>query len=180
MTGSTMGGSVMPRAAAPDGRGELALRLIIVGKLVKAIFVLTTAAIFAALLLTGSSVHLHGFATSVREHVTEAWSVYLANAVISVTERRHLAVATGALLLDGTCTSLEWYALRRGHTWGEWLVVVATSSLLPFEVVALVHHHHVGRFVILIVNLAIVVYLALHALRHHQRVVRERQAGASP
>jgi uncharacterized membrane protein (DUF2068 family) len=174
-----MGGSSTNGATAPDGQRELALRLIIVGKLVKAIFVLTTAAIFAALLLTGSSVHLHGFATSLREHVTEAWSVYLADAVISVTERRHLAVATGALLLDGTCTSLEWYALRRGHTWGEWLVVAATSSLLPFEIVALARHHHAGRFVILLVNVAIVLYLVRHAFRHHQRVVREREVRTS-
>jgi len=162
--------------SVPSARPELALRLIILGKLVKASFVLTTAIVFAVLLLTGTSVHLHGFATSLREHVTAAWSVYVSDAVVSVTERRHLTVATGALFLDGATTSVEWYALRRGHTWGEWLVVIATSSLLPFEVIALVRHEHVGRLVVLLLNLAIVAYLARHALRHHQRVLRTRDA----
>jgi uncharacterized membrane protein (DUF2068 family) len=149
-------------------RRELILRLIILEKLVKAAFVLTVASGFAGLLATGTSAHLHGLATDLREHVTAAWSVYLSNAIVSVTERRHLAVATAAMFLDGISTLVEWYALRRGHTWGEWLVVVATSAFLPFEVVALVRHHHVGRVVVLVVNIAIVLYLARHAWRHRK------------
>jgi uncharacterized membrane protein (DUF2068 family) len=165
--------SLIPPEAVPQAR-EPALRAIVLYKLVKAILALAIAVTFLVLLMTGSSVHLHGFATHLREHVTAAWSVYLADAVVSVTDRRHLAVATAALFLDGIVTSVEWYALMRGHTWGEWLVVVATSSLLPFEVVALVKHGHAGRFVVLVVNVAIVVYLARHALRHHRKVVASR------
>jgi uncharacterized membrane protein (DUF2068 family) len=153
----------------PEGRRELALRLIIAGKLTKAIFVLAAAVFFTVLLVTGSSVHLHGLATHLREHVTAAWSVYLSNAIVSATERRHLVVVTSALFLDGLTTSTEWYALRRGHTWGEWLVVIATSSLLPFEVAAVVRHLHVGRVVVLVLNVAIVVYLVRHVLRRRAR-----------
>jgi uncharacterized membrane protein (DUF2068 family) len=147
---------------------EPALRLIVLYKLIKAIVVLVVAVFFLGLLLTGSSVHLHGLATNLREHLTAAWSIYLANALVSATERRHLVVLTAALFLDGVTTSVEWYALSRGHTWGEWLVVVATSSLVPFEVMALVHDFHVGRVAVLLVNLAIVAYLVRHALKHRR------------
>jgi uncharacterized membrane protein (DUF2068 family) len=165
--------SLIPPEVVPQAR-EPALRVIVFYKLVKAVLVLVVAVAFAIMLATGSSVHLHGFATHLREHVTAAWSIYLANAVVSVTDRRHLVITTAALFLDGVTTSVEWYALMRGHTWGEWLVVIATSSLLPFEVVALVKYGHVGRFLVLVVNVAIVVYLARHALRHHRKVVASR------
>jgi uncharacterized membrane protein (DUF2068 family) len=155
--------------SARGDRRELALQLIALGKLVKATIVLASGTVFAGMLLTGSTVHLHGLATHMREHVTAAWSIYVANAVVSVTDRRHLAVVTCALLLDGATTAVEWYALSRGRRWGEWLVVVATSSLLPFEVVALLRHHHAGRLVVLVVNLAVVAYLARHALKRTRR-----------
>ena len=147
-------------------------------KLVKGVFVLSVASVFAALLATGSSVHLHGMASRLREHVTAAWSVYVADAVVSVTERRHLAVATSALFLDGVTTTLEWYALSRGQPWGEWLVVVAMSVLIPFEVLAFVHEHHTGRFIVLVGNVVIVLYLARHAWKRH--VARRVRAAAAP
>jgi uncharacterized membrane protein (DUF2068 family) len=152
-------------APRPERR-ELALRLIMLEKLVKAALVLSAALAFGGMLVTGTSIHLHGIATDLREHVTAAWSVYLADAVVSVTERRHLTVATGALFLDGVTTGLEWYALARGRPWGEWLVVAAMSALLPFEVVALVREQHLGRLIVLIGNLLIVAYLVHHARKH--------------
>lgn len=157
----------MPDPILSPERRELTLRLIILEKAIKALFVLGVACVFAVMLVTGSSVHLHGFATSLREHVTAAWSVYAANAIVSVTERRHLTVATGALFLDGVTTGFEWYALSRGHSWGEWLVVVAMSALVPFEIAALAHHVHVGRVVVLAGNIAIVAYLTRHAWKRH-------------
>ena len=77
----------MPDPILSPERRELTLRLIILEKAIKALFVLGVACVFAVMLVTGSSVHLHGFATSLREHVTAAWSVYAANAIVSVTER---------------------------------------------------------------------------------------------
>jgi uncharacterized membrane protein (DUF2068 family) len=150
----------------------LGLRLIMLEKALKAAFVLVAAGVFAAMLLTGSSIHLHGAATHLRQHVTAAWAVYAANAVVSVTERRHLAVATGALFLDGLTTGAEWYALRQGKTWGEWIVVAAMAALIPFEVAALVRARHIGRGIVLLGNLAIVAYLARHAWR--RRAADER------
>ena len=45
-------------------------------------------------------------------------------------------------------------------------VAAATGALLPFEVVALARHPHAVRAVLLLVNAAIVLYLARVASRH--------------
>jgi uncharacterized membrane protein (DUF2068 family) len=53
--------------------------------------------------------------------------------------------------------------------WAEWFTVVITSSLLPIEIYELLHHSTPIKFLILIVNIAVVVYL-LHRIigeRHH-------------
>ena len=47
---------------------------------------------------------------------------------------------------------VEGWALWHGHWWGPWLVVAATGSLLPFEVVAVVRQLHAVRVVLFFVN----------------------------
>ena len=54
----------------------------------------------------------------------------------------------------------EGWALHRRFRWAPWLVVVATGSLLPFEVVELVRRPHALRLAVFVVNLTIVCYLA--------------------
>jgi uncharacterized membrane protein (DUF2068 family) len=49
--------------------------------------------------------------------------------------------------------------------WAEWFTIIITSSLVPFEVWEIVRHVSVGKIVVLIANLAIVVYL-LYQIRH--------------
>jgi uncharacterized membrane protein (DUF2068 family) len=156
---------VTDSTAAPAKKRELAIRLIIFEKGIKAALVLVVACVFGFMLLTGTSVHLHGIATHLREHVTAAWAVYAADAIVSATDRRKLAVITSAMFLDAITTSLEWYALLRGKRWGEWLVVAAMSALIPFEVVSFAREQHAGRLVVLLGNVAIVAYLARHASR---------------
>jgi uncharacterized membrane protein (DUF2068 family) len=160
-------------SAAPPApqRRELILRLIILEKLVRGILALALAIALTVLLVTGTSVRLHGVVRGIREHVTSAWAVFLADAVVSVTERRHLVVATSAIFLDGIAVMVEWYLLWKGHTWGEWLVVATTSSLIPFEIVSLVREPHAGRVAILLFNIAIVVYLVRHALRRRRKAM---------
>jgi uncharacterized membrane protein (DUF2068 family) len=74
--------------------------------------------------------------------------------------------------LDGVLTLCEGWALHRRFAWSPWLVVVATGSLLPFEVVELVRRPHAVRLVIFVVNLTIVCYLAARATREGRRLAR--------
>lgn len=43
--------------------------------------------------------------------------------------------------------------------WGEWFSVVITASLLPFEVWEALHHPSAAKILVLILNVAVVVYL---------------------
>ena len=83
-----------------------------------------------------------------------AWSLELADLLVRASTRRGLWTLFVALVADGALTLVEAWALIRGHWWGPWLVVVATGSLLPFEVVALVRHPHLSRVVLLALNVA--------------------------
>ncbi|MBI3756299.1 MAG: DUF2127 domain-containing protein [Deltaproteobacteria bacterium] len=54
------------------------------------------------------------------------------------------------------------YGLHKRRRWAEWLTVIATSLLIPFEVYEIIQEQTIVRIGILILNAAIVYYLAKH------------------
>jgi uncharacterized membrane protein (DUF2068 family) len=143
---------------------ERGLVLIIAYKLAKGGIWLVLAPVILVLMRMGLGDRLVGFAEHLRHH-SRAWSLELAEVVVRAASRRGLLTIVVALVADGAMSLLEGWALWHGHWWGPWLVVVATGSLLPFEVVAIVRKVHPIRVILLFVNLAIVVYLARKAQR---------------
>ncbi|MDP9037147.1 MAG: DUF2127 domain-containing protein [Myxococcota bacterium] len=146
-------------------RRERGLWAIIIYKLAKGGLWL----LFAATLIVMMHVHvplgerLLGVAAHLRRH-SGAWSVALAELVVRAATRRGLWTVTFALAADGLVSLLEGWALFQAHWWGPWLVVVATGVFLPFEVVALLRRASVLRVALLVMNLAIVIYLARRAV----------------
>lgn len=55
---------------------------------------------------------------------------------------------------------LESYGLWRQRAWGEWLALVSGAVYLPFELVALIRHPSRVHWAILLINIAIVLYIA--------------------
>jgi uncharacterized membrane protein (DUF2068 family) len=135
------------------------LRLVIGYKFVKALAELAAGAAFLILGSVGLAEKLAHVAEEIRHHATEAWSVALAERLIDVSTAHHVLVVAVALIVDGTVTLVEGWALHRRYRWSRWLVLGTTSSLLPFEAVTLVRHPSVGRGALLLVNSLIVVYL---------------------
>jgi uncharacterized membrane protein (DUF2068 family) len=158
-------------------RRERGLVVIIAYKLVKGGLWLVLGAAVVVLLHLGLGDRLAGWADHLRHH-SRAWSLELADLLVRAATRRGLWTLVVALFADGVFTLVEGWALMRGHWWGPWLVVVATSSLLPFEIVALARHPHVSRVALLLVNLVIVVYLARKALREHRQRASKRGPAA--
>jgi uncharacterized membrane protein (DUF2068 family) len=144
---------------------EPGVRLIIAYKGARAVSALSASAAIVALKVTGHTAAIFSTAEALRQHATSAWSVKLAEALLRVVTPRHLWLAAGALALDGAFTALEGWALHRGAAWGEWLVVIATCTFVPFEVLALAHHPSVVRGLVLAFNVVIVVYLGQRAAR---------------
>ena len=158
---------------------DTGLRLIIFYKMIKGTLGVGLAVLLGVLLLLhDGTAPITAFAAFIRHHFVGAWSVHVVGLVMSLASPGHVALVAGALLIDGIFTLLEWFALRSGRWWGPWLVVVATSTLIPFEVAAFLKHLRVGRALIIVVNVAVVVYLARRALREHRakQMVAERLA----
>jgi uncharacterized membrane protein (DUF2068 family) len=59
----------------------------------------------------------------------------------------------------GLVFALEGYGLWTRKKWGEWLTVIITGSLIPFEIWELVHHFSPLKLGGLALNVAIVIYL---------------------
>jgi len=43
--------------------------------------------------------------------------------------------------------------------WAEYLTIIATASFIPLEIYEIVQHVRIGRIIILVINIAVVVYL---------------------
>ena len=76
-------------------------------------------------------------------------------------------VIRGAILawLDGVSSALEGFLLWSGKAWAEWIVIVGLACLIPFEIISIMHHPGLAKFVVLGVNILIVLYLARARLR---------------
>lgn len=72
-----------------------------------------------------------------------------------------LFVYSGLFLAEG----IGLWSLKR---WGEWLTVVITSSLLPFEVYEAWHRFTFLKLLVLVINVAIVWYLVMRLRRDKQ------------
>jgi uncharacterized membrane protein (DUF2068 family) len=156
---------------------ERGLVLIITYKLGKGGLWLVLALGLAIGIHLGIGHRLAGAAEQLRHHATHAWSLALARLLVRASTPRGLWTMVVALLADGVVSLIEGWALLHGRWWGPWLVVVATGALLPYELFAVARHPHLGRVALLVVNLAIVVYLARTALRERRR---ERHRGEAP
>jgi uncharacterized membrane protein (DUF2068 family) len=118
--------------------------------------------LLGTLLLFFASAHveeLRALAANLRHHAAAAWSIALAEELVDAASGRKLVVAGLAAVFDGVLSAVEGWALVRRYRWGGWLVVVTTSSLVPFELIALARHLSPGRIVLLLVNAVIVLYL---------------------
>jgi len=68
----------------------------------------------------------------------------------------------------------EGVGLALGKRWAEFLTIVSTAGLIPFEVLVLYHHPTFTRAFLLVVNIAVLVYLIrelrrLTAIKHAER-----------
>jgi uncharacterized membrane protein (DUF2068 family) len=151
------------------------LNVIIAWKLVRAGLSLIGGAALLVLTLTGFEAHLGHFAATLHSQAVSAFAVSLTGLLVSAVEPAHAMLVAGVLGLDGVMLLVEGWALFKGWWWAAWLVVVATSALVPFEVVSIARHPGLWRVLALLVNLGIVAYFVLDALSR-----RSRAAAATP
>ena len=147
------------------------LKLIVAYKLVKA----ALGALLAAVLLHE---HLHGRIVTMADRVGlwfahTDWLARMGPEVAAWISReltsRNVNLAIGLIALDAVSTTLEGVGLHFRQRWAAWLVVLATSCLIPLEIWGLVAHVTVLRAAILAINVAIVAYLVRQVLVGQRR-----------
>lgn len=160
------------------GVDEAALRAVITYKWVKGAAELLLFLGLAATLAFGWKDELAEWAHEFRNSSTRAYAVLLGRALEQATTPRGLHITLLALLVDGVVTLFEGWALHRRRPWGAWVVVGVTGSLLPFEVFEMVHRFRWTRLGVLVVNVAVVAFLVVHARAQAQRF--EAEAAPTP
>jgi uncharacterized membrane protein (DUF2068 family) len=68
----------------------------------------------------------------------------------------------GMLLTEGT-------GLLRGKRWAEYFTIVATSSFIPLEIYELHRRMDLASAALLLINIAVVIYLAFELARNRRR-----------
>jgi uncharacterized membrane protein (DUF2068 family) len=85
--------------------------------------------------------------------------------LLSNLTRGHAAALGLGAILYGSLFTVEGVGLWKGKRWAEYLTVIATSTLIPFEVYELARRLTMVRVSALVVNIAAVIYL-VYRLRH--------------
>ena len=62
----------------------------------------------------------------------------------------------------------EGIGLALGKRWAEYFTIIATSSFIPLEIYQIFHHANITKIVLLLINVAVVWYLALELRRHRE------------
>ncbi len=137
----------------------LGIRLIIAYKVVRGAMALTLAIVLGVAALRDGGTWLLELASALRAHFTGMWSMHLADFLVRASSPRSLGIGAAALTVDGTFVLFEAWSLRHGFRWATWLVIVATSALLPFEAYELGRGVRAGRLAFFVANLAVVIYL---------------------
>jgi uncharacterized membrane protein (DUF2068 family) len=158
--------SASPGSPLPRPR-DVGLRLIITYKLVKAAVQAGLAASLPILRRFGVTADGAADASRLAEHVAHRWTAVLARRIAALLTPSHLTFITLALALDAVVSAFEGWALHRRFRWAPWVVVVAGSTLIPFEIVELARRPRASRVAILVVNLVIIAYLVWRARREH-------------
>jgi len=156
-------------------RHEPTLKAIIAYKLVRAGLSLVGGVALAVLLALGLDAPVQRYAAEVQDHAASGLGLWLAGLFTSAVKPQHVLMAVGALVGDSVLTFFEGWSLHKSWSWGPWLVVGSSGVLLPWEIRALVEEVSWPRIALLAVNLGIVAYLVVRAIRH--RLARQRAAG---
>lgn len=85
--------------------------------------------------------------------------------LLNVTSPRQMTLVALASICYGLLFATEGIGLWMEKRWAEWLTIVATGSLIPFELYELARALTPVRMLALLVNVAAVIYL-IYRLRH--------------
>jgi len=149
-------------------RSNRLLRIIAFFKFIKAALLIATG--IGALRLVNRNIYEYATDLVARYHLNPG-NHFIAHALertTSITPRQLYGLGILAFVYSVffLAEGIGLWSLKR---WGEWITVVITGSLLPFEIYEIWHRFSLSKTAVLVFNVAIVVYLIM-------RLKRERSA----
>lgn len=97
------------------------------------------------------------------------------NLADQVTDSKLWFVAAGAMTYSGL-RFVEAYGLWFERVWAEWLALISGTLYLPFEIFELTRRPDAIRLAILLINLAVVLYMAYLRWEGHTKLTRAPNA----
>jgi uncharacterized membrane protein (DUF2068 family) len=142
-----------------------ALNVIVAYKLVRSGLTLLLAIGLGTFLALGRAESIVEVAVQLRKHFSSSVASTFSDVVLRNLVPIRLWLVVAGLTVDSVLTGIEGFALRTGKPWGTWLVLFASVALVPFEVSGLLRAPHIGRAILLAINVLVGIYLLRRAMR---------------
>lgn len=149
------------------------LKLIIAYKAVWGISEMLIAALFYRLISANRDEPFRALALAMRLDPDNGLAGYFIENADSIDSNLLFALA-GVIFLLGATNALESWGLHKRQRWAEWLTVIATSMLIPYEAYHVITNFGLAKLSILVINVLIVYYLA-----KHKELFKSRKAARS-
>ena len=143
-----------------------ALRVIAAYKFLKMVGLLIVAVAAFGLVREARLIALADWVTQLPYHLGHHFLVVAIDHLLDLGPRQFIAIGVAACIY-ATVFGIEAWGLWRGRRWSEWLTVIVTASLIPFELWEMHHHFTWLKLLALAINIAVVWYL-VYLLRRHE------------
>lgn len=153
----------MPTKRSNDGL----IRLIAIFKLVKAISLIAIGIAALRLVHTDAGSALSHWVTRLGLNPGERYIDHAIGKVSSLPPREVRDVGWGSFVYAALFLT-EGLGLWLAKPWAEWFTTIITGSLVPVEVYEIYRHPTAGKFALLLMNVAVVVYLIIRIRKEHE------------
>jgi len=151
-------GSGLSMAKPEQGKRDTILALIAIFKLLKSLLLLAAGVAALEILRPEVSAGINNWAETVAFRIENDAAQRLLAWIAQLTPKRAAALGLAAFAY-GALFAVEGVGLWLGKRWAEYLTVIATGSLIPFEIYEMARKLSAPRATALILNVAVVIYL---------------------
>jgi uncharacterized membrane protein (DUF2068 family) len=162
------------------GHSLVIVRLIAIGKLFKAACLVVIGSFILHAIKLDKSVYdvLHDVVNAIRVDEHNEFIHWLLQKSLGVNGHILPWLSAGTLFYS-FLYGLEGVGLLFDKGWAEWMVIVTTAGFIPLEVYEICHHPTVVRFVVFILNVLILIYIAMRVRWRHLAKLEARAKGAT-
>jgi uncharacterized membrane protein (DUF2068 family) len=89
-------------------------------------------------------------------------------AVVDRITERNLWLIAAAAIVYAVLRFAEAVGLWHNRVWAQWFALISGGIYLPFEMYTLVRHPHPYKWIILLLNVTIILYMLLLRMRHYK------------